>query len=91
MTAAGEVRVMRTLYKDRTDPDAQSLCPLELRTGILKGFWKTHTLRFAAAWRWGLGGPSLEHLDIQRSPVGELRPHELMGSRPGELGRVQSG
>lgn len=39
MTAAGEVRVMRTLYKDRTDPDAQSLCPLELRTGILEGFW----------------------------------------------------
>ncbi len=38
MTAAGEVRVMRTLYKDRTEPDAQSLCPLELRTGILEGF-----------------------------------------------------
>lgn len=39
MTAAGEVRVMRTLYKDRTDPDAQSLCPMELRAGILEGFW----------------------------------------------------
>jgi hypothetical protein len=39
MTAAGEVRVMRTLHKDRSDPAAQSICAMEMRAGIVAGFW----------------------------------------------------
>lgn len=39
MTAAGEVSVTRTLYRDRSDPGAQAVCPLELNAGIVAGFW----------------------------------------------------
>jgi hypothetical protein len=39
MTAAGEVRVTRTLYKDRRDPEARTICPLEMNAGIVAGFW----------------------------------------------------
>lgn len=38
-TSAGEVRLMRTLYKDHTDPGERALCPLELRLGIVEGRW----------------------------------------------------
>lgn len=41
-SAAGPVTVARTLYKDRTDPGARSVCPLELRTGIVAGRWTPH-------------------------------------------------
>lgn len=39
LTAAGPVRVMRSLYKDHTDPAARAIVPLELRIGIIEGFW----------------------------------------------------
>jgi hypothetical protein len=39
MTAAGEVTVERWLYKDRSDPEARTIAPMELRTGIVAGFW----------------------------------------------------
>jgi hypothetical protein len=39
LTAAGPVRVMRSLYKDHTDPGARAIVPLELRIGIVEGFW----------------------------------------------------
>jgi hypothetical protein len=39
LTAAGPVRVMRSLYKDHTDAGARSIVPLELRIGIIEGFW----------------------------------------------------
>lgn len=39
MTAAGEVTVERWLYKDRTDPEARSIAPMDLRAGIVAGFW----------------------------------------------------
>ena len=39
LTAAGPVRVMRSLYKDHTDEGARAIVPLELRIGILEGFW----------------------------------------------------
>lgn len=39
MTAAGPVRVERTLYKDRSDPGGRSVSPLEMNAGIVTGFW----------------------------------------------------
>jgi len=39
VTAAGPVRVERTLYKDRTREDAPSICPMELRLGIVGARW----------------------------------------------------
>ena len=40
MTACGEVEVERWLYKDRADPTAHALSALDLRLGIVEGFWK---------------------------------------------------
>jgi hypothetical protein len=39
MTAAGEVQVERWLYKDRSDPTAHALAALDIRLGIVEGFW----------------------------------------------------
>jgi hypothetical protein len=41
MTAAGPVRVLRTLYKDRTDEAERAIVPLELRLGS----WRASGLR----------------------------------------------
>lgn len=38
MTAAGEVRVMRSLYSTRQD-DEHVVCPMELRAGVVEGLW----------------------------------------------------
>ena len=38
-TAAGPVRVERTLYKDRTDDGGRAVSPMELRLGIVEGRW----------------------------------------------------
>lgn len=38
-TAAGPVKVERTLYKDRTDPQAISMVPLDARVGVIAGRW----------------------------------------------------
>lgn len=39
LTAAGPVRVMRSLYKDHTDAGARAIVPLELQVGIIEGLW----------------------------------------------------
>ena len=39
MTAAGEVRVERTLYKDRKDQEGRCVSPMELSLGIIGNFW----------------------------------------------------
>jgi hypothetical protein len=39
MTAAGEVVVERTLYKDRTDEEGRCISPMELTLGIVGDFW----------------------------------------------------
>jgi hypothetical protein len=43
-SAAGEVRVMRTLYKDRTDTD-RAISPMELRLGMVEGLWTPHAAK----------------------------------------------
>lgn len=49
MTAAGPVSVLRTLYKDRSDPAERAVVPMELRAGIVAGFW-TPSAASQAAW-----------------------------------------
>ena len=39
MTAAGEVSVWRTLYKDRGDDEGRCVSPMELTIGVVGGFW----------------------------------------------------
>jgi hypothetical protein len=48
MTAAGPVRVERTLYKDRTDEAERAVAPMELNTGMVGGFWTPMAARQAA-------------------------------------------
>lgn len=48
MTSAGPVSVSRTLYKDRTDPGERAVVPMELRAGIVDGFWTPHAAKQAA-------------------------------------------
>ncbi len=49
MTASGEVQVERWLYKDRADPTAHALAALDLRLGIVEGFW-TQRAAEQASW-----------------------------------------
>jgi hypothetical protein len=39
ITAAGEVQVQRTLYKDRSRPGSQAVSALDLQVGIVEGYW----------------------------------------------------
>jgi hypothetical protein len=48
-TASGEVRVMRSLYKDRTDKGARAVVPMEYRLGLIEGRW-TPLAAQEAAW-----------------------------------------
>ena len=48
-TAAGPVRIERTLYKDRTDETGRSISPMDLRLGIVEGRW-TPVAAQQAAW-----------------------------------------
>ena len=38
-SAAGPVRVERTLYKDRTDEAGNAICPMDLQLGVVEGRW----------------------------------------------------
>ena len=49
MTAAGPISVARTLYKDRSDEGERAIVPMELKLGIVGGFW-TPTAARQAAW-----------------------------------------
>lgn len=48
MTSAGPVSVMRTLYRDRSDPGERAVVPMELRVGIIDGFWTPNAAKQAA-------------------------------------------
>lgn len=39
MTTAGPVEVERWLYKDRSEDEERAVAPMELRSGIVAGFW----------------------------------------------------
>jgi hypothetical protein len=45
MTAAGKVSVERSIY--RTKRNGQTYCPLELRSGIIEGFWTPQAAKHA--------------------------------------------
>ncbi|MBN2193331.1 MAG: hypothetical protein JW751_10990 [Polyangiaceae bacterium] len=85
MTACGEVEVERWLYKDRADPTAHALAALDLRLGIVEGFW-TQRAAEQASWvvtqmtpgkaedlfeRVGNMGPSKSSLDRLPKALGE--------------------
>ena len=47
-TAAGEVVVERWLYKDRSDPTAKAVAALDLRLGIVDGYWTSKAAKQAS-------------------------------------------
>ena len=47
LTRAGTVTVERTLYANRS-ADGAAICPLELRAGIVEGFWTPEAAKVAA-------------------------------------------
>jgi hypothetical protein len=71
MTAAGPVRVERTLYKDRTDEAEHALVPMELKTGIVSGFWTPMAARQAA---WVVSQMSPQTAEELFARVGNMRP-----------------
>ncbi len=46
LSSAGPARVLRTLY--RASGAATAVCPLELRAGVVEGFWTSHAAELAA-------------------------------------------
>jgi hypothetical protein len=71
MTAAGPVQVERTLYKDRTDEGGRAISPLDLRLGIVDGFW-TPVAAQQAAWVVSQMTPQTAEEMFQR--VGNMAP-----------------
>ena len=47
MTASGSVSVTRSLYSTRHD-GARAVCPMELRSGVVEGFWTPLAARQAS-------------------------------------------
>ena len=83
MTAAGPVTVERTLYKDRTDPSERAVVPMELRTGIIGGFW-TPLAAKQAGWLVAHMSPKLAEETLER--LGKMHPSKASLDRlPKEL------
>lgn len=83
LTAAGTVRVERTLYKDHTDESARAIVPMELRVGIVEGFWTPVAAR-QAAWVVSQMVPRLGEELFER--MGNMKPSKSSLDRlPKEL------
>lgn len=71
MTACGEVAVERWLYKDRSDPTAHALAALDLRLGIVEGFW---TQRAAEQASWVVTQMTPKKAEDLFERVGNMKP-----------------
>jgi hypothetical protein len=71
MTAAGPVEVDRWLYKDRADPTAHALAALDLRLGIVEGFW---TQRAAEQASWVVTQMTPQNAEELFERVGNMEP-----------------
>ena len=71
MTACGEVAVERWLYKDRADPTAHALAALDLRLGIVEGFW---TQRAAEQCSWVVTQMTPQKAEELFERVGNMEP-----------------
>lgn len=71
MTACGEVAVERWLYKDRADPTAHALAALDLRLGIVEGFW---TQRAAEQASWVVTQMTPQKAEALFERVGNMDP-----------------
>jgi hypothetical protein len=84
LTACGEVEVERWLYKDRADPTAHALAALDLRLGVVEGFW-TQRAAHQASWVVTQMTPGKAEELFER--VGNMGPSKSsLGRLPRELG-----
>lgn len=70
-TTAGPVRVERWLYKDRRDPAAQAVAAMDLKLGIVEGYW-TPKAAAQAAWVVAQLTPGKSEQLFKR--VGDMKP-----------------
>lgn len=71
MTAAGPVIVERWLYKDRRDPTAHALAALDLKLGIVDGFWTTRAAEQAS---WVVTQMTPQKAEALFARVGNMEP-----------------
>lgn len=71
MTACGAVEVERYLYKDRTNPTAHALAALDLKLGIVEGFW---TQRAAQQASWVVTQMTPQQAEELLERVGNMEP-----------------
>src|SRR5262249_23094691 len=71
MTAAGEVSVWRTLYKDRSDDEGRCVSPMELTLGVVGGFW---TPRAAQQALWVVAQMTPKKAEELFGRVGNMEP-----------------
>ena len=71
MTTMGPVTVERTLYKDRTDPEARAIAALEAQLGVVGGFWMPEAAK-QATWVVSQMTPGLSEELFAR--VGTMQP-----------------
>lgn len=71
LTAAGPVQIHRTLYKDRTDEAGRAVVPMDLRLGIVEGYWSPLAAK-NAAWVVSQMTPQLAEELFER--LGNMQP-----------------
>lgn len=85
MTAAGPVAVERWLYKDRRDPTAHALAALDLKLGIVDGFWTTRAAEQAS---WVVTQMTPQKAEALFARVGNMEPSKSSLDRlPKTLGK----
>lgn len=70
LAAAGEVRVERTVYRD-SGGERESLCPMELRAGIVEEYWTPRAAELAA---WSVAHLTPGETEQLFSRFGGMRP-----------------
>ena len=84
MTAAGPVSIERWLYKDRRDPTAHALAALDLKLGIVEGFWTTRAAEQAS---WVVAQMTPQKAEDLFARVGNMDPSKSSFDRlPKALG-----
>jgi len=71
MTATGEVRVERWLYKDRRNPEAHAIAAMDRRLGIVEGMWTPRAAEQAA---WVVTQMTLQKAEELFERVGNMDP-----------------
>jgi Uncharacterised protein family (UPF0236) len=71
-TALGPVTLERQVYVNRkTDGDGRSICPVELQTGMIEGYWTPMAAKHAM---WGLAHLTAQEVEDMLLQFGKMNP-----------------